>query len=91
MQRWNALLIGDDGGLLFGPACNLDKVGHPAHYERAILVREKECERYKDLLRIIAYPRRGTSEEADYVYAEDCAKLIQANFSLEDLLPRASA
>lgn len=41
-------------------------------------------ERYKDLLRQIAYPRFGT-EEMD-MDREDCAKLIECNFSLADLM-----
>lgn len=39
--------------------------------------------RYRDLLRQIAYPRRGTDEERMDIF--DIAKLIQANFSLDDL------
>lgn len=39
--------------------------------------------RYKDLLRQIAYPRRGTDEENMDIY--EAGKLIQSNFSLEEL------
>ena len=39
--------------------------------------------RFKDLLRQIAYPRRGTEEE--YMDIDDAAVLIQANFSLDEL------
>jgi hypothetical protein len=40
-------------------------------------------ERFKDLLRQIAYPRFGTEE--DKMDREDCAELIQANFTMADL------
>lgn len=40
-------------------------------------------ERFKDLLRQIGYPRRGTEEENMDIYA--AAKLIQADFSSEEL------
>lgn len=39
--------------------------------------------RYADLLRQIAYPRRGTEEGRMDIY--DAAKLIQCNFSSEQL------
>ena len=39
--------------------------------------------RFKDLLRQIAYPRRGTDEEKMDIF--DAAKLIQANFTMADL------
>ena len=39
--------------------------------------------RLKDLLRQIAYPRCGTDEENMDIY--EAAKLIQSNFSLEEL------
>ena len=39
--------------------------------------------RFKDLLRQIAYPRRGTDEEKMGIF--DAAKLIQANFTMADL------
>lgn len=40
-------------------------------------------EKMKELLRWIAYPRRGTDEEYSDIF--DAAKDIQANFKLEDL------
>jgi hypothetical protein len=40
-------------------------------------------ERFKDLLRRIAYPRRGTDEEKMDIF--DAAKLIQSNFTAEEL------
>lgn len=42
-------------------------------------------ERFKDLLRQIGYPRRGTEEECMDIF--DAARLIQVNFSLQDLSP----
>ena len=39
--------------------------------------------RFNDLLRQIAYPRRGTDEEKMDVF--DAAKLIQSNFTADDL------
>ena len=39
--------------------------------------------RFKDLLRQIGYPRRGTEEE--YMDIQDAANLIQSNFSIDDL------
>lgn len=39
--------------------------------------------RFKDLLRQIAYPRRGTEEE--YMDINDASMLIQSNFSLDEL------
>lgn len=40
-------------------------------------------DRLKDLLRQIAYPRRGTDEEKMDIF--DASKLIQSNFSCDDL------
>lgn len=40
-------------------------------------------ERFKALLRQIGYPKRGTDEENMDIY--DAAKLIQSNFSVDDL------
>jgi hypothetical protein len=40
-------------------------------------------ERVKDLLRQIAYPRRGTDEEKMDIF--DAAKLIQSNFTVDEL------
>jgi K+/H+ antiporter YhaU regulatory subunit KhtT len=37
-----------------------------------------------EVLLDIAYPQRGSVAEG-MIYAEDCAKFIQANFSLDDL------
>lgn len=45
----------------------------------------RKNERFKEILRQIAYPRRGTEEEARDIF--DYAKIIQDNFSLEDLEP----
>lgn len=39
--------------------------------------------RYADLLRQIGYPKRGTDEEKMDIF--DAARLIQSNFSVEDL------
>jgi len=39
--------------------------------------------RYADLLRQIAYPRRGTDEEKMDIF--DAAKLIQSNFTADEL------
>lgn len=39
--------------------------------------------RLKDLLRQIAYPRRGTDEESMDIF--DAGKLIQSNFTLDEL------
>lgn len=39
--------------------------------------------RFKDLLRQIAYPRRGTEEESMDIF--DAAQLIQANFTADEL------
>lgn len=40
-------------------------------------------ERFKDLLRQIGYPRRGTDEEKMDIF--DAANLIQSNFTADDL------
>ena len=42
-----------------------------------------KVERFADLLRQIAYPRFGTEE--DEMDREDCAKLIQSNFTADEL------
>lgn len=39
--------------------------------------------RFRDLLRQIAYPRRGSEEEKMDIF--DAAKLIQSNFTAEEL------
>lgn len=43
--------------------------------------------RFKDLLRQIAYPRRGTEEENMDIFA--AAKLIQSNFTIDELSDEA--
>lgn len=40
-------------------------------------------ERFKDLLRQIAYPKRGTEEDRMDIF--DAAKLIQSNFTADEL------
>ena len=50
---------------------------------------EAQMEKMKEILRVIAYPRRGTEEETDYTFAEDVARYIQSNFTLQDLEPIA--
>ena len=45
---------------------------------------EKCCARMADLLLAIAYPKRGTENEL--VFLEDASNLIQANFTLDELL-----
>ena len=57
-----------------------------AQEEAAGIIRRDTPEksaRYRDLLRQIAYPKRGTEEELLDIYG--AAKLIQDNFTLEDL------
>lgn len=46
---------------------------------------EAKLEKMKEVLRIIAYPKRGTSEETDFVYLDDAATFIQSNFDLQEL------
>lgn len=50
-----------------------------------LTVLQMRTDRYKAILRILAYPRRGTSEETHFVSAADCAQLIQSNFTLDEL------
>lgn len=54
-----------------------------------LLVETKKTEaklaKMKEILRVIAYPRRGTEEETDYTFAEDVARYIQSNFTLQEL------
>ena len=53
--------------------------------EPAAMIRQLIAEnaRLKDLLRQIAYPRRGTEEDRMDIF--DAAKLIQDNFTAEEL------
>lgn len=44
---------------------------------------QKKAGRFRDLLRQIGYPKRGTEEESMDIF--DAAKLIQSNFRLQDL------
>ena len=59
--------------------------GFARHSEPAAMIRQLIAEnaRLKDLLRQIAYPRRGTEEDRMDIF--DAAKLIQDNFTAEEL------
>lgn len=46
---------------------------------------EAKLAKMKEVLRVIAYPRRGTEEETMFTYVEDIYRYIESNFSLEDL------
>ena len=46
---------------------------------------EAKMAKMKEILQVIAYPRRGTSEETDFVFVQDVANFIQSNFSLAEL------
>lgn len=46
---------------------------------------EAKLAKMKEILRVIAYPRRGTEEESMFVFVQDVADHIQSNFGLDDL------
>lgn len=60
----------------------------PVRYHIAVVLKmiqneKKIADRYRDILRQIGYPKRGTEEERMDIF--EAAKLIQSNFFLKDL------
>lgn len=53
------------------------------HHSKMLDAEKAKTDRFKDLLLQIGYPKRGTEEEDRDIF--DAAKLIQSNFSLNDL------
>lgn len=46
---------------------------------------EAKLAKMKEILQVIAYPRRGTEEESMFVVVEDVSNYIQSNFALQEL------